>query len=131
MHYNKAIKNSPDAAKFAGRAGTLLERSKNRYDRKVLEKALKDIDKAIENDPQNFKYFYTRSKIYKELDKDNKAMEDLNSAIKLNPQFTDGIIMLAKINKNAGNEEKACELFNKARSLGSKQAKYLLSSNCK
>jgi tetratricopeptide (TPR) repeat protein/predicted aspartyl protease len=79
-----------DAAEY-GRLGAALA-SRHEFDR-----ALADLSKAIEMDPNGSEYLYARAKIYMQTGRAPLALPDLDGAIALKPEFIEALISRAQI----------------------------------
>jgi tetratricopeptide (TPR) repeat protein len=86
------------------------------------QKALIEINQAINLFPYNADYYYVRGNVIEKMNDINNALIDYKKSISLNPTHTDATmkcgIMLAKLN----NKKKACGYFKKACELGENKA---------
>jgi tetratricopeptide (TPR) repeat protein len=119
------------------RISALDGRASLNYHTGDYQKAVEDLSKIIEKDPNNFHAYYgrgmakTRLKIYGSdpdstsrwsgrdergvFYNDNKAaMIDFNKAIELNPKFTDSYVKRGNLYRTLVNDDKALEDFNTA-----------------
>jgi len=89
---SEKITSSPsDGGLYNRRASLFLEDHQN-------DKALNDINKAIQIDPRKPAYYITLSDIYLNMGKPDKCGEALKKAIELDPQGNEGLLKYARLN---------------------------------
>ncbi|MEA2103227.1 MAG: hypothetical protein U9P79_01105, partial [Candidatus Cloacimonadota bacterium] len=104
---NESIAENPDDAKAY-------------YDRAFLiypeqtQRAISDLTKAIELDPENAFHYGLRGYIYKSRNDDQKAISDLTKAIELKPEDASFYKLRAENYKKTHEYEKAFEDYEKA-----------------
>lgn len=59
------------------------------YNKREFRKAIKELNIAIEDEPNNFEGYYKRGKCYSETESPEEGMPDFAKALKLNPKFAD------------------------------------------
>lgn len=59
------------------------------YKQKEFRKAVKELDIAIKEEPNNFEGYYKRAKCFSETDSPQESFPDFTRALKLNPNFAD------------------------------------------
>jgi tetratricopeptide (TPR) repeat protein/predicted aspartyl protease len=79
-----------DAAEYARLGGALASRHE-------FERALADLSKAIELDPNESEYLYARAKIYIQTGQVPRALVDLDAVLALKPEFIEAHISRASI----------------------------------
>ncbi len=75
------------------------------------DKALKDVTKSIEINPNDAESYKTRAEMLLNLDKYEEAIDDLNAALKIN-SATDITDIMLKLLENVPNEELAEKIMN-------------------
>jgi len=60
------------------------------YRKKMYRKALREFDKAIELDPDNYQAYFWRGRVYIKVDSLNEAKADFEMVIKLKPGYSEG-----------------------------------------
>jgi tetratricopeptide (TPR) repeat protein len=85
----------------------------NKYLRsKEPENALVVIDdylKTTQRRPQNFIFYFMKSQIYTQLNKNEEALASIKQALQLHPQFDKGWLLLALIEEQAGKIQEAIQ----------------------
>jgi tetratricopeptide (TPR) repeat protein len=76
------------------------------------EEALKNLNEAIEADPNNATFYFARGAIYNELGELDKAIEDYKKAIELDEKYFDAYYNLGALYFN-----QAAEYFNKIQTI--------------
>ncbi|MCR4954331.1 MAG: tetratricopeptide repeat protein [Treponema sp.] len=82
-------------------------------DKKDFELALKEMNKAVQNDPQNYLYFYDFGKIQYRLKKYTEAAASFSSSCNINPKFAPSRYNLGLTQKMLKNETAALDAFRK------------------
>lgn len=85
----------------------------NKYLRsKEPENALTVIDdylKTTQRRPQNFIFYFMKSQIYTQLNKNEEALASIKQALQLHPQFDKGWLLLALLEEQAGKIQEAIQ----------------------
>lgn len=82
-------------------------------DKKDFELALKEMNKAVQNDPQNYLYFYDMGKIQYRLKKYTEAAASFSSACNINQKFAPSRYNLGLTQKQLKNDTAALDAFRK------------------
>lgn len=86
------------------------------------ERALNDINKAININSKKADSYYVRGNIYQKLGDLNKALNDFRKAIELNSKHSDAMMKCAIIYGQSGQNSTACYYLKKACELGNSDA---------
>jgi tetratricopeptide (TPR) repeat protein len=74
-------------------------------------RAIADLDRAIDLDPQYAAAYHNRGIAYKKLGEYRRAIADYDRAIELNPQYTDAYYSRGLAHKEIGNRQQAIADF--------------------
>ncbi len=85
--------------------------------------ALKDIDKAIECNPENPRFFYHKGAILMQQELLDEAIEALSRAIDLDPPYAAPYLLRSQIYEKLGDEEGASADMSMAMALRKEQTK--------
>jgi predicted aspartyl protease/Tfp pilus assembly protein PilF len=107
-----------DVAKDAGEYARLGAALASRHE---FERALADVSKAIEMDPNDSQYFYERAKIHMQTGQVLLALADLDRAIALKPDSIEAYISRAEIHVRQNKTAEAIADLDAAASLASPQ----------
>lgn len=83
---NKAIESRTDAS-ATDRAALFISRAEAYDDKNDLDRAIADLNKAIELDPNSVLAFENRGTLFVRSGKPDRAIEDYNEAIRLDPNY--------------------------------------------
>ena len=115
------------AANTAVSAGTVFKEHKkiadDLYDQKEFRKAIKELNIAIADEPDNFEGYYKRGKCYSETESPQEAMPDLNKALSMNPKFADIWVSRGLAYRRLNDDVKALQDFKHAVALNPHLAK--------
>mgnify|MGYP006294883669 CR=1 FL=1 len=100
-----------------------LDQGKTHYEQEELNKALEDLNQAIEQNPDSVEAYVIRAFIYDKQGKLEQALEDLNQVIELNPDSAEAYAARGLVYKKQGNRNKAIKDLEKAKTLYQKQGK--------
>jgi tetratricopeptide (TPR) repeat protein len=78
------------------------------------EKAVQEFTRALQKEPNNYKYLYAKAQSEYQLKKTDAALTSLNSAIKLKDDFAPAYTMLAQIYRSKGDLERASSYYDQA-----------------
>jgi tetratricopeptide (TPR) repeat protein len=76
--------------------------------------AIKEFNKALQKEPSNYKYLYSKGYSEFKLRQDETAMQTLSSAIKAKEDFVEAYILLADIAKTNNKLDDACRHYDMA-----------------
>jgi tetratricopeptide (TPR) repeat protein/predicted aspartyl protease len=85
------------ASDVAGDAAEYARLGAAHASRHEFERALADLSKAIELDPNESEYFYARAKVYTQTGQTSLALADLDGVLALKPEFIEAHISRAQI----------------------------------
>ncbi len=111
-YHNYLVRQKPKSAQAHLNRGRLY----GQYDRH--DKAISDINRAIELDPKRPLAFYDRGNSYAGKGQHDKAIEDYNEAIRLLPEYTHADVSRGFCYETLGKMAIALTNYKKAYSLG-------------
>jgi tetratricopeptide (TPR) repeat protein len=76
--------------------------------------AIKEFNKALQKEPSNYKYLYSKAFSESKLRQDDAAMQTLGAAIKAKEDFVEAYVLMGEINKNSGKLNDACRYYDMA-----------------
>ena len=80
-----------------------LTTSYEHYKKEDFDESLSDLNKAIEEDPENAQSLYYRGRTYQKMNKLDLALNDLLASVKLDPNNTEALEVIAWLYLNRGN----------------------------
>jgi len=114
---NKKIADNPkDAKLYDQRAAWYLEN-------KDPEKALNDVNQAIQLEPKNSAYYRTLSDVYFAMGKIKNCEDALNKACEINPNDAEAILKLGELSFYQKDYKKTFEFIDKAQKIDNLNAK--------
>lgn len=112
-------------------AGLLYERALIYYEKKLLEKGLIDIQKAIKIDSTQSSYFLLMSDLYYATNKISDARNSIEKAIKLDPKNKDANIKMGELQYYLGDYKEAFKYLDDALRIDPFEAKvYFIKGMC-
>lgn len=94
--------------------------------------AIQDCDKAIKLDSTEADFYYSKGKIYQELEKNKQAIENYSKAIQLDQRHKKALFYRGNLQKKLGkNKDDYCLDWSKAEELGYEQAYNQIKKYCK
>lgn len=114
--FNRILEKEPIAKVYQARAACYAKKC-------CIEEALKDIDAAIQAEPQNAKFFYHKAAILMGQERLNEAFTYIEKAIELSPEAPAFYVLRSKLFEKMGDEENASIDMHKATSLKKTQSK--------
>lgn len=76
--------------------------------------AIKEFNKALQKEPTNYKYLYSKAFSEFKLRQNQPAMQTLQAAIKVQADFVEGYTLMAEIAKADNNLDEACKHYDMA-----------------
>jgi serine/threonine-protein kinase len=93
---------------------------------KDYEKALRDLDRAVQKDPNNAEAWATRGLVYLNMDRHDDAIRDLDKALDLDPKDDQSYFFRAQARRSKKDFEGALQDYGRAIDLNRKAARYFL-----
>ncbi len=93
------------------------------FDKREFRKAIKELNIAIEAEPNNFEGYYKRAKCYSETESPEEGMPDFSKALKLNPKFADIWVSRALAHLRLKEHRRAMDDYKTAIALDPKHGK--------
>jgi len=109
-YYTKYLDKEPTAKVYFYRAEAKMKKE-------AYSEAIKDIDQAIELDPENANYYRERGYCNYLLSLDHQALKDFNKAIELNPEDAENYLYRSDVYYELKNYDASIEDLNKAISI--------------
>lgn len=79
-----------------------------------FDAAIKEFNKALQKEPTNHKYLYSRAQCEFKLRQDDAAMQTLGAAIKANDSFVEAYVLMAEVAKSGNKMSEACRYYDLA-----------------
>lgn len=95
------------------------------YKKREFRRAIKELNIAIEAEPNNFQGYYKRAKCFSETDSPQESMRDFAIALRLNPGFADIWVSRALAYQRLNDSDRAIEDLKRAIAIDSKHSKAL------
>ncbi len=95
-----------------------------------FQRALDDISKAIELNPQEVIYRAEYGAINLRVGRYEEAIEGLREALKIDPEYGEAYRLIGIAQVQLGQQSEACDNFSKAKQLGDEAANALIEKNC-
>ena len=104
-----------------GKIIVLSTKSNEEYNNRMIEKynllkyeeAMKVFDRAIEENPQDYKVYYNRANAKSNLGRHEDALKDYDMSIELNPKYSDLYYNRGHVNYILGNHDDAMKDYDK------------------
>lgn len=106
-------------------------REQSNYKLKQFKLALDDIDKALEQKPDDAVYLAERGAVLLRLARYDEAIGSLEAALAIDPQFSSCYRIIGYCQLQQGKKEEACRNFTKAKELGDEAVDKLIETNCR
>ncbi len=106
--------------------GTAQEYYQKALQTRNLEEKMANLNKAIDLDPKDHRFFTARAQIYHNQRNFSKALEDYNRAIELNPSYDLPYYWRGEIYRTRNELDRALQDFHKAVGLNPKESDYYL-----
>lgn len=114
--FNRILEKQPLAKAYQARAACYAKKER-------VDDALKDIDAAIQTDPQNAKLFYHKAVLLMGKERTEEAFTFVEKAIELSPEVPAFYVLRSKIFEKMGDEDSAAIDMYKATNLQKSQSK--------
>lgn len=106
-------------------------REQSNYKLKQFKLALDDIDKALEQKPDDAVYLAERGAVLLRLARYDEAIKSLEAALVIDPTFASCYRIIGYCQLQQGKKEEACRNFTKAKELGDEAVDKLIETNCR